>query len=198
MKDIRQRSRDALRAELAEVAVTLFARHGFDEVTVDDVALAAGISRATFFRYFASKEDAVVAAVESTRIDFSSQIAARLAEEPAAGERGDVWAVMRACFARSGAGADLDPAATRARLRMLQSTPGLQGRLAASRGPQTARLAEVLGASFPDPITARVAASVAFAAYDLAWSIWRDDEARTFAPTLEEVFDRLEPAIGRR
>ncbi|MEE2059112.1 acyl-CoA-like ligand-binding transcription factor [Rhodococcus artemisiae] len=43
--------------ELAAVAQTLFLQRGFDEVTVDDIAAAAGISRRTFFRYFPTKAD---------------------------------------------------------------------------------------------------------------------------------------------
>lgn len=47
------------RAELERVALDLFAQRGFDETTVDDIAAAAGIGRRTFFRYYASKNDAV-------------------------------------------------------------------------------------------------------------------------------------------
>ena len=47
------------RAELERRALELFVARGFDATTVDDVAAAAGISRRTFFRYFASKNDAV-------------------------------------------------------------------------------------------------------------------------------------------
>jgi mycofactocin system transcriptional regulator len=47
------------REELERVALELFARRGFPETTVDDIAAAAGISRRTFFRYFASKNDVV-------------------------------------------------------------------------------------------------------------------------------------------
>ena len=36
-------------------AIGLFAARGFADVTVDDVAHAAGISRRTLFRYYASK-----------------------------------------------------------------------------------------------------------------------------------------------
>jgi len=47
------------RLQLEQVALTLFTERGFGATTVDDVALAAGIGRRTFFRYFASKNDAV-------------------------------------------------------------------------------------------------------------------------------------------
>src|SRR5690606_39793013 len=46
-------------AALERRAFELFARQGFDETTVDDIAAAAGIARRTFFRYFASKNDLV-------------------------------------------------------------------------------------------------------------------------------------------
>lgn len=47
------------RAELEQVAFTLFADRGFDDTAVDDIASAAGIARRTFFRYYASKTDLV-------------------------------------------------------------------------------------------------------------------------------------------
>jgi TetR/AcrR family transcriptional regulator, regulator of mycofactocin system len=40
---------------ISAVALDLFATHGFDEVSVDDVARAAGIARRTLFRYYPSK-----------------------------------------------------------------------------------------------------------------------------------------------
>src|SRR5262249_15277413 len=45
--------------EIERVALELFSRRGVAETTVDDIAVAAGISRRTFFRYFPSKNDVV-------------------------------------------------------------------------------------------------------------------------------------------
>ena len=40
---------------ISHVAIDLFTAQGFDEVSVDDVAAAAGIARRTLFRYYPSK-----------------------------------------------------------------------------------------------------------------------------------------------
>ena len=47
------------RARVERAALDLFALRGFENVTSDEVADSAGISRRTFFRYFATKADAV-------------------------------------------------------------------------------------------------------------------------------------------
>lgn len=40
---------------ISDVAIDLFMARGFDDVSVDDVATAAGIARRTLFRYYPSK-----------------------------------------------------------------------------------------------------------------------------------------------
>jgi mycofactocin system transcriptional regulator len=49
------RRRSTTRDHIAGVALELFSARGFDAVSVDDVAHAAGIARRTLFRYYASK-----------------------------------------------------------------------------------------------------------------------------------------------
>ena len=49
------RKRSTTRDHIADVAIDLFCAQGFDSVSVDDVAQAAGIARRTLFRYYASK-----------------------------------------------------------------------------------------------------------------------------------------------
>jgi len=49
------RRRSTTPEHITDVALELFTARGFAEVSVDDVAQAAGISRRTLFRYYASK-----------------------------------------------------------------------------------------------------------------------------------------------
>jgi TetR/AcrR family transcriptional regulator, regulator of mycofactocin system len=49
------RRRSTTRHQITDVAIELFAVRGFDGVSVDDVAEAAGIARRTLFRYYPSK-----------------------------------------------------------------------------------------------------------------------------------------------
>lgn len=45
--------------EIRSVALDLFVRDGYDATNVDDIAMALGIGRTTFFRYFTSKSSVV-------------------------------------------------------------------------------------------------------------------------------------------
>jgi len=54
---LQARKQQLVREAIWDAATELFDKKGFDETTVDDIAQAAGISRRSLFRYFASKND---------------------------------------------------------------------------------------------------------------------------------------------
>ncbi|PSL01528.1 TetR family transcriptional regulator [Haloactinopolyspora alba] len=117
---LRERGRRAVRSELSELAVAMFAEHGFDQTTVDDIARAAGMSKRSFFRYFESKEDAVLGAVAVMGEQVADDVRSRPPEE-------DTWEslchVVRAWQDR------IDGSVQRvAELRLVEQTPVLQAR----------------------------------------------------------------------
>jgi AcrR family transcriptional regulator len=56
-----ERRRRRVAHDIEEAALACFARDGYHEVTVEQIAQAAGIHERTFFRYFASKDDVMLA-----------------------------------------------------------------------------------------------------------------------------------------
>ena len=64
---------EARRQEIIEAAIACFTRKGFHQTTVDDICRQAELSPGAVYRYFASKEEIIDAAVrESGQTDFAS------------------------------------------------------------------------------------------------------------------------------
>jgi AcrR family transcriptional regulator len=77
---LRERKKQATREALREAALRLAVERGPDRVRVEDIAEAAGVSPRTYNNYFASREQAIVAAVTADR---EARIAAAVAARPA-------------------------------------------------------------------------------------------------------------------
>ncbi|MET0254799.1 MAG: TetR/AcrR family transcriptional regulator [Luteibacter sp.] len=58
---VRERKQRETRRRIAETGLQLFLTHGYEATTLDAIAAEAGISRRTFFSYFKSKDDLVLA-----------------------------------------------------------------------------------------------------------------------------------------
>ncbi|GAB3697095.1 TetR/AcrR family transcriptional regulator [Corynebacterium nasicanis] len=59
---LRERKRLATRRRIEDAATALVEKHGFDQVTVEDICRDSDISRRTFFNYMESKDEAVLGA----------------------------------------------------------------------------------------------------------------------------------------
>lgn len=165
--------------------MAVFAERGFHDVTVEQVAHAIGISRATFFRHLGSKEEAVIFAVEYASADYAAILRA-LPDDDVRG-----WALMRATVEPTVRRVELDPARQRSRLEVIDAEPSLRAKLAETRIGKVDRLGEALTERIGDPLTARVLAVAGMAAFDAAWSEWMRDPDADFRMTVDAVFARL-------
>ena len=73
----RERKRRETHRKLTEKGLTLFAQKGFEGTTLDDIASAAGIARRTFFHYFSSKEEIILAWQNGLPESFYAEIVSR-------------------------------------------------------------------------------------------------------------------------
>jgi len=71
------RRRARVARDIEGAALELFVRSGPADVTVEQIAAAAGISNRTFFRYFASRDDILAAVPQRALERISAQVRAR-------------------------------------------------------------------------------------------------------------------------
>lgn len=83
VRSLRDRRRAELISQIQNTAHQLFAERGFAAVTTEDIAVAAGISISTYFRYAPTKEDLLVAPVRQTVAQLVSAYAAQPSDQSA-------------------------------------------------------------------------------------------------------------------
>jgi AcrR family transcriptional regulator len=118
---LRERMRVTVRAEVVAVARRLFSTQGFDRTTVDQIAAEAGLSRASLFRYFGTKEDIVLVDLEEHGRHMAEALAARPEQERP-------WPALRRTFDVLVRLHEDTPEEVLSYLRMLQETPSLRAR----------------------------------------------------------------------
>ncbi len=74
---LRDRQRIRVIADIHHAAFKLIAEHGFDAVTTDEIAAAAGVSTRTLFRYVATKDDLLLGTVRERGVLILSLINSR-------------------------------------------------------------------------------------------------------------------------
>lgn len=79
--------------EILEAARKLFSKRGFGDVTIDEIAAAAGLAKATVYQYFASKQDIYFAALRAGVHDLLARTDAQM--DAAEGLRAKVEAFIR-------------------------------------------------------------------------------------------------------
>ncbi|GAA2207537.1 TetR family transcriptional regulator [Nonomuraea monospora] len=157
MTGLRELQRRRVHEALSTAAITLFLERGFDEVSVAEVAAAAGVSKPTLFKYFATKEDLVL-----HRISDHLGESARVVRERAAGER-PVEALRRHFLDGLSrhdpiTGLNDDPEVIAYHRMVFSEAPSLLGRLHQHMARDEEALAEAL-AETADELAARLLAA---------------------------------------
>jgi AcrR family transcriptional regulator len=158
---LRERKKQATRDALSWAALRLAVERGLDNVLVEDIAAAAGVSPRTFNNYFASKHEAIASRGTDRMARAGQALLDRPADEP-------LWdAITAAVLEVHSGGAEKPTAEWIEGLRPLLSSPAMSGELLKTyvRMQQSlaAAIAERLGPGdhgmYPEIMAAAVAAA---------------------------------------
>ena len=156
------------RASVDRVALEMFARRGFEETTVDDIAAALGVGRRTLFRYFASKNDIVWG-------EFGEVLARLRADLDAQGEDVAVIDAVAAAAVSSNRYPDEVLPELRLRITLITTVPALQAHSMLRYADWRAVIAEYVARRRGEDPAALVPQTVGFAALGAstaAFSAW--------------------------
>ena len=182
---LRIRKQHFVRNSIFDVAIELFAAKGFDETTVEEVAQAAGVSRASFFRYFSSKDDllaqnvlrygdALTAAIKATQPSLSS------------------FEVMKETVLAVARNTVRHPRLRQVIEISMRSGSAMQAhnsRLIEVEGTVAAAFAERIGSSSADEIEPRLLAALTLSAMNVAILSWYRGNSQDLDAAVERVFD---------
>ncbi|MBO1750239.1 TetR family transcriptional regulator [Actinotalea sp. BY-33] len=152
------------RAALQGAALQLFTERGFDHVTVEEVATAAGVSHMTFFRYFPTKEAVVL------DDPYDPVLGDAVRAQPAA--LSPLERVRRALLMAWGTLPEPGEDETRARVALVAGHDGLRAKAWANNQRTQDVLADALVEDGVPPLEAQVAAGACLGALMAALLDW--------------------------
>ncbi len=185
-------TRQALRAAALQLAV----EHGYEHATVEAITQAADVSTRTFFNYFASKDDALLAPDADLAAELADAVAARPAhEQPVAALRAAVMQLADSFSERR--------PVWQARMQVVRANPHLWPRLFAGFTAFERALVEAVATRTgcdPDvDLYPAVAAAAVVGALRVAMTHWRtEDDDAALRALLDNAFDVLAEGLTPR
>ncbi len=189
---IKARKQQVVREALVEAAAKLFHARGFEAVTVEEIAIAAGVSRRTFFRYYDSKEDVMVERLDRDGERLLAELAARPIEEP------PILAIRNALIAAIEYGLQ-EPDLVRNAIRLLRETSALRRALMEHRSRLEERIAALMLQRLDttlDDNTPMLLAFLTRALSDTAFNAWYDHETQDIVGLVDGLISSLRAIAG--
>ncbi len=176
---------------ISNVAIDLFTVRGFDEVSVDDVAEAAGIARRTLFRYYPSKNALPWGDFEAHLARMRDLLSAL---DPDVG----IDAALRTALLAFNTFDEAETARHRQRMRVILQTAALQAysmtMYAGWRAVVVAFVARRLDMKETDLVPQTVAWTMLGVALS-AYQVWLDDESVSLLQALGDSFDTVSAGL---
>jgi AcrR family transcriptional regulator len=190
-RNLRDKQKEQTREEIVRAAFELFGRHGYDEVPMEKISEAAGVSRATLFNYFPKKE-LILQHIARARVSRLKEIVARYDLE---GKRASFQDVLSLMLAIAEENARIAGGARKLLLKVMfqQAT---EGNLMAAREEALKVLSGVIE-RIPGrrPVAARLVAETVFAVFIATMLEWLMREEKTAEWLPRTVRERLELAL---
>jgi AcrR family transcriptional regulator len=190
-ESLRDRQRAQIRADIRRAAFQLFIERGYDAVTTEEIASAAGVSARTFFRHVSSKDELLLAPVRH-----GGAAIVNLLEERPPGESPDV-ALINAIITRTRSFDQVDCEKWREALLV---APGLLDKATIHTPVDKERamklIAERMGANPDTDIRPGLLIQLAFAAADFAFQQWVRQSTRKPRALDLYVIEALEAVKG--
>jgi AcrR family transcriptional regulator len=172
----------ATRQRLQNTALDLFTRRGFDEVTVEEVAAAAGVSHMTFYRNFPTKEAVVL------DDPYDPIVAGAVAEQDP--DLAVLERVRRGVLAAFGRLDEPEDRTVRLKIRLAANHPSLRARVWENNLRTENVIVEALIASGTPRLEASVAAGAVLGALTAALFDWALGDAGS------SLAERIELALS--
>ncbi len=185
--NLKSKKQDLVRSEIWVAAIDLFFLEGFDTVTIDQIAERAGVSRRTFFRYFASKDDVMGSTMKAFGESLQQAIRAEDTSLSAFEVAKRSVAHVLMCQPSSTITdrvVQISKRSSAALSAQFLQLPVVEENLARTFAARAGRLQEP---SLDD----RILASITFAATKLSVDLWVGNPRRPVDQIVEEVFAKL-------
>ncbi|WP_243061861.1 TetR/AcrR family transcriptional regulator [Humibacter sp. RRB41] len=178
--------------QAALIALRLFDERGYDEVSMEDVARAAGMSRRSLFRYFPRKADLVWSGAAEAQTDIRGALARARPEA-------STIDALRAAYATALDFSEDQWEATRRRLLLIQRHPSLydavRGQLDDQRELLASFIAEREGLARESLLVHVLTDAVSAASFSaLVW--WASGDERSPAEAVNAALAELQKAFG--
>jgi AcrR family transcriptional regulator len=186
-ESLRDRQRAQIRADIRRAAFRLFIERGYDAVTTEEIASAAGVSPRTFFRHVPTKEELLLAPLR-----YGGAAIVSLLEQRPAAESPDV-ALVNAIIVRT---RSFDPNDCEEWREALLVAPHLLDKVTLHTPADKERATKLIGERMltnPDTdIRPALLVQLGFAAGDFAFQRWALQSAKKPRPLDRYVTDALE------